>query len=79
MSNISNVRVAAQTVIHEATHHKYGIGHSQRTEAVCMAKEKMHIVNRMKLTEEELRYIVKLARTAYPEYEWKKGGYVHRK
>ena len=44
-----------------------------------MAKEKMHIVNRMKLTEEELRYIVKLARTAYPEYEWKKGGYVHRK
>ena len=78
MGNISNARVAAQTVIHEATHHKYGIGHSQWAEAVCMAKEKMHIVNRMKLTE-ELRYIVKLARTAYPEYEWKKGGYGHRK
>jgi hypothetical protein len=75
MDNIKNDRVAAQTIIHEVTHYRYGIGQCQWAEAVCMAKEKMHIVNRNKLTGDELRYIVKLARDNYPEYAWKKGGY----
>lgn len=73
--NLPNSRVAAQTIIHEMTHHKYDIGGCQWAEAVCMAKEKMHIVNRTTLTMTELRYIVKLAKDNYQEYNWRKGGY----
>lgn len=40
LANIKNPRVAACTIIHEITHHKYGIGQSQWAEAVCMAKKK---------------------------------------
>lgn len=75
MSNISNPTEAAQTVIHEVTHLRYNIGGCQWAEAVCMANEKKHIVGRNQLTNDELRYIVNLARNAYPEYQWKKGGY----
>lgn len=74
VTNISNDVVAAQTVIHEITHYRYGIGNCQWAEAVCMAKEKMHIVNRNYLTMEEKRYIVGLARKHYGEYNWRKGG-----
>lgn len=79
LDNISSSRVAAQTIIHEITHVRYNIGRCQWAEAVCMAKEKMHIAGRNKLTNEELRYIVKLAKDNYPEYEWKKGGYKYGK
>lgn len=79
MANIISDRVGAQTVIHEITHHKYGIGGCQWAEAVCMAKEKMHKEGRNYLTGEEIRYIVDLAKRAYPEYEWKKGGYKNGK
>lgn len=72
MSNIKNPRVAAQTLIHEVTHAQYKIGGSQWAEAVCMAKEKMHIVNRTSLTISEKRYIIKLAKQAYPEFSWRK-------
>lgn len=75
MSNISNSRVAAQTVIHEVTHYRYDIGNCQWAEAVCMANEKRHIEGRDQLTQDELKYIVSLVKKAYPEYEWKKGGY----
>ena len=74
MNNIQSPLVAAQTVIHEITHHKYGIGKCQWAEAVCMAKEKMHKENRKYLTISEKRYIVRLARKYYGEYNWKKGG-----
>ena len=37
--------------------------------------EKMHITNRNYLTAEEKRYIIKLVKEAYPELNWKKGGY----
>lgn len=74
LDEIANVRVAAQTVIHEMTHYHYGISKCQWAEAVCFAKEKMHIEGRSKLTISELRYVVKLARDNYPEFEWKKGG-----
>ena len=75
MDNIKSPRVAAQTVIHEVTHQRFDIGKCQWAEAVCMAKEKMHITGRNTLTVEEKRYIIKLAKEAYPEYNWKKGGY----
>lgn len=74
VDNISSPLVAAQTVIHEITHHKYGIGKCQWAEAVCMAKEKMHKENRTYLTIAEKRYIVGLAKKFYGEYNWKKGG-----
>lgn len=77
MRNVKNSKVAAQTVIHEVTHHRYGIGKSQWAEAVCMAHEKMHITGRNYLTISEKRYIVGLARKAYPEFKWRKGGYVN--
>lgn len=79
LDEITNTRVAAQTVIHEMTHFYYGIGHCQWAEAVCFAKEKMHIEGRSKLTISELRYVVKLARDNYPEFEWKKGGMLNGK
>ncbi len=75
LDNIANQRVAAQTVIHEMTHFYYDIGGCQWAEAVCFAKEKMHIEKRNKLTYKELRYVVKLATDNYDELNWKKGGY----
>ncbi len=71
--------MAAQTVIHEVTHQRYGIEKNQWAEAVCMAHEKMHITGRNYLTVSEKRYIVNLVRQAYPEYQWRKGGYVNEK
>lgn len=75
IDNNKNSLVAAQTVIHELTHYRYDIGGCQWAEAVCMAHEKMHKERRNNLTADEKRYIVRLAKTAYPEYEWKRGGY----
>ena len=75
LDKIANQRVAAQTVIHEMTHFYYDIGGCQWAEAVCFAKEKMHIEKRNKLTYKELRYIVRLATDNYDELNWKKGGY----
>lgn len=74
VDNIRSPLVAAQTVIHEIIHHKYGIGKCQWAEAVCMAKEKMHKENRTYLTIAEKRYIVGSAKKFYGEYNWKKGG-----
>lgn len=76
--NIANERVAAQTVIHETTHLYYGIGQNQWAEAVCFAKEKMFLTGRP-LTVAEKRYIIKLAKDNYPEFNWKKGGYINGK
>lgn len=78
MSNIANAKVAAQTVIHEATHLYYNIGQNQWAEAMCMAAEKMFLTGKP-LTIAEKRYIIKLAKTAYPEYNWKRGGYGYGK
>ena len=75
LDNIANKRVAAQTVIHEMTHYYYDIGNCQWAEAVCFAKEKMHIEGRNELTYAELRYVVRLAKDNYTDFNWKKGGY----
>lgn len=76
--NIPNSKVAAQTVIHETTHLYFDIGQCQWAEAVCFAREKMFSTGR-KLTISELRYIVSLAKQAYPEFNWKKGGYGYKR
>lgn len=78
IDNIKSTRVAAQTVIHEATHLYYNIGQNQWAEAVCFAREKMFLTGRP-LTWEERRYIVRLAKSAYPEFKWKKGGYGYKR
>lgn len=75
LQNIKSERVGAQTVIHEMTHFYYQIGNCQHAEAVCFAMEKMHLLNRDYLTEEEWNQMVKLAVDNYPEYEWEEGGY----
>ena len=79
IDNIKSPLVAAQTVVHEITHHKFGISGCQWAEAVCMAREKMHKENRMYLTIAEKRYIVKLAKDNYSEFNWKKGGKLYGK
>lgn len=76
--NIPNPRVAAQTIIHETTHFYFNIGQCQWAEAVCFAREKMFLTGR-KLTVSERRYIINLAKQAYPEFRWKKGGYGYGK
>ena len=73
--NIANVRVAAQTVIHEMTHHHYGIGNSQHAETICFGMEKLHLTGNEKLTPAEWEQIKKLVVDAYPEFEWEDGGY----
>lgn len=79
LDKIANTRVAAQTVIHEMTHYHYGIENCQWAEAVCFAKEKMHIEGRNYLTFAEKRYVIKLVKDNYPEFKWKKGGYKNGK
>ena len=74
-NNIDSNRVAAQTLIHEMAHYRFNIGGSQHAEAVCFAYEKMHLMNRDYLTQEEWEYVKKLAIDNYPEYNWEKGGY----
>ena len=74
-NNINSLRVAAQTLIHELTHYGYGIGNCQHAEAICFAFEKMHLMGRDYLTQDEWEYVKQLAIDNYPEYEWEKGGY----
>lgn len=75
MRHIHSNRVAEQTVIHEATHLRFNIGKCQHAEAICFSFEKMHIENRNYITEKEWEHMVKLAKEAYPDYNWEKGGY----
>lgn len=75
MQNCPNAQIAAQTVVHEATHMRYGVGKCQWAEAVCFAKEYMHKHNVTSLTITEKRAIIKKVKEAYKNYSWRKGGY----
>lgn len=75
VNNCANNTVAAQTVIHEYTHYRYGIGHSQWSECVCYSQELKHLRNR-DLTISEKKDIIKKVKEAYPEYNWRKGGFI---
>lgn len=77
LRNCKNTKWAARTVIHEVTHHKYGIGQSQWAECVCVAQELKHARNRDYLTTSELRTIISAVKEAYPEYNWRKGGVIN--
>ena len=78
VSNNDSVKITAQTIIHEITHHKYNIGECLWAEAVCFAKEKMHSDNKTHLTWAEKRSIVKLVKENY-NLAWKRGGYKNGK
>lgn len=65
LSNCPNVRVAAQTVVHEVTHHKYNIGGSQLAETICYSFEKMHKEGRGYVTQEEWDTLAALAKKVY--------------
>lgn len=65
LNRCPNVRVAAQTVVHEVTHHRFDIGGSQQAETICYAFEKMHKENRKYLTQEEWDALVRLAENQY--------------
>ena len=65
LNNCPNVRVAGQTVVHEVTHHRYGIGGSQQAETICFAFEKMHKENRKYLKQEEWNALVDLTKEVY--------------
>lgn len=73
LKNCPNLRVAAQTVVHEYVHHRYGIGGSQLAEAICFAFEKMHKEGRDYITAQEWEYVKKLAKDNYPRYPWEGG------
>ncbi len=77
LCNCVNVKWAARTIIHEITHYKYGIGYSQWAECVCVAQELKHARNRDYLTISELRTIIKAVKNAYPEYNWRKDGFIN--
>ena len=74
-NNFKSARVAAQTLIHEMAHYRFQIGGCQHAEAICFAFEKMHIMGRDYLTQEEWKKLKELAISAYPELEWEEGGY----
>lgn len=75
--NNASVERVARTVIHECTHHKYGIGESQWAECVCVAHELMHKYNRKNLTVAEKRRIIKAVKEVYPEHKWRRGGTIY--
>lgn len=70
--NTKTIKTTASTLVHEVTHCKYGIGGSQYAEAVCFARE--HIHEHGRLTNQDLRNIIKTVKDLYPEYNWRKGG-----
>lgn len=76
LNNCPNVRVAAQTVVHEVAHHKYNIGGSQLAETICFAFEKMHKEGRNYVTREEWDTLAEIARKHYWDLP-AKGGVDH--
>ncbi|MBQ8904858.1 MAG: hypothetical protein IJY85_00635 [Ruminococcus sp.] len=77
LNNCKDVTWAARSLIHECTHYRFGIGQSQWAECVCVAQELKHARRRDQLTREELKTIIRAVKSAYPEYKWKKGGFIN--
>ena len=67
----ATVQKTAETLVHEITHHRYDIGGNQWAECVCRVQELKHRNNVDKLTENELRDIIKSVKRDYPEYKWR--------
>lgn len=79
VNNCRNIQWVARTVIHEYTHYRYGIGHSQWSESVCIAQELKHARNRDYLTIAEKRTIIKAVKSDsdYKKLNWRKGGTIN--
>lgn len=75
LANCDNVKIAAQTVVHEATHARYKIGRSQLAEAMCYSMELMHIRNRDYIKPKEWEWMTEIAEKQYPDYPKEKGEY----
>lgn len=67
--NTRTIRITTQTIIHEVTHMKYGIGGNQWSEAVCFSREMKHIKN--ELTFSDKRRIIKEVKDLYPNLKWR--------
>ncbi len=76
-NSCKDLKTVVCTLIHEYTHQKYGIGQSQWSECVCVAKEIMHRRQRDYLLETERRMIINAVKSVYPELNWRKGGYIY--
>lgn len=77
IANCKNAKIAAATIVHECTHYTYGISRSQWAECVCFCKERMFLKGKDKLTISEKRDIISRVKALYPEFNWRKGGYVN--
>lgn len=77
IKNCKDIKTATCSLIHECIHRKYGIGHSQWAESQCVSAEILHRRNRTYLTMDEKRMIIRAVKDVYPEYNWRKGGFVN--
>lgn len=73
-SKTESIQKTAEIIIHEVTHRRLGIGGDLKSEVLCIMHERMHHNRLNKLTNEEIRGIIKFVKEAYPEYKgiWKR-------
>ncbi len=69
--NTKSVLETAATIVHEATHAKYGIGGNQWAEAQCFAAEEIFKTGKP-LTFEQKKSIIKNVKKSYPYFEWRR-------
>lgn len=67
--NTKTKLLTTQTLIHEITHLKYDISHTQWAETVCFLKEKEHLKGT--LTIKDKRDTIKLVKQLYPDLPWR--------
>lgn len=66
----SSIQKIAETIVHEIKHIELNIGYDQHSEAVCDYYAMLH--TKGKLTEGDIRSIIKSVKERYPEYSWRK-------
>lgn len=66
----SSIQTIAETIVHEVKHIELNIGYDQHSEAVCDYYAMLH--TKGKLTEGDIRSIIKSVKERYPEYSWRK-------
>lgn len=79
IANLKNDDDAAAALIHEITHHRYGIGECQWAETICFIEEYKYY-NKTDIVPNEIKKtIIKQVKEQYPEFKWKKGGLLYGK
>lgn len=66
----NSIQKIAETIVHEIKHIELNIGYDQHSEAVCDYYAMLH--TKGKLTEGDIRFIIKSVKERYPEYNWRK-------